>query len=96
MRDSDVLCTEFKVACDICYCNKTGELVSRNNVVSRLGDILSKEAVTDSIHFLINWGIVRVNLTNDNLLLYISSDTCKIVSELCERYWIPAIRDVNR
>ena len=91
MGNDDVLCTEFKVACDICYCNNIGEDVTRSDVVNRLADIIPVGDVIDSMVFLINWGVVNVDISKGGLMLYISPDACCIISDLCRRYWMPVM-----
>ena len=91
MDNNDVLCNEFKVACDICYCNDVKKPVTFERVVSRFGDIISGDAVSDILRSLINWGIVVVNISEGKLLLYVSDDAYAIVSDMCRRYWIHSI-----
>jgi len=91
MDNSDVLCNEFKVACDICYCNDVKIPVTFAGVVDRLGDIISHDTVSDSLRSLISWGIVVIDISDGKLLLYVSDDAYAIISDLCRRYWIHVI-----
>lgn len=89
--NDDVLCTEFKVACEICYCNMSGDCVTRTDVVERLKGVLSEDVVVTSLRTLFKWGIVEIDFVHGEFLLYICRDACKIVSDLCKRYWMPVI-----
>lgn len=93
MENKDVLCTEFRVACEICYYNDIEEDVTRNDIVNKLSDIIPANDVVESVVFLINWGVVIVDVSKDSLTLRISRDACNIVSDLCKRYWMPAMID---
>jgi len=95
MGDDGVLCTDFKVACDICYCNMIGEPVAIRDVIDRIKDVVHRDDVISSVRSLINWDVVRVDVTNNNNLLYISKRACPIVSDLCRRYWMPVILERN-
>lgn len=91
MENDNVLCTEFKVACEICYWNSIGDVVSREDVVDRIGYIVHRDDTNDAVRFLINWGIVRVDVSQDVLSLFISPNACSMISDLCMRYWMPVI-----
>lgn len=98
MKTESVLCNEFKVACEICYCNDIGKCVSRGNIGYRMRDILTHGDVVAAIKTLIDWGIVRILIESnecgdDEYVLVISNGSKHVVNELLARYWMQNILD---